>query len=204
MDMGSISAAVTSLRIAGDIAKGLVSLHTMAEVQSKAIELNQQIIDAQQQIFTANAAQTALVERVRDLEGQIARMEDWDAQKQRYKLAAPFAGCMVYALQKSMSDGEPPHYLCTSCFQKAQRSILQGKEAGGGMSRALPGLRGQCWFAAADSTRSHQFSLCAGHEHSPIISRSSAPYLSSSPCISPIKATTQSRSPFHFGGIAVA
>jgi hypothetical protein len=53
----------------------------MAEVQSKAIELNQKIIDAQHQIFAANASQTTVVERARELEGQVARMKDWDTQK---------------------------------------------------------------------------------------------------------------------------
>jgi len=128
MDFAAIGAAVTSLRMAGDIAKGLVSLHTMAEVQGKAIELNEKIIAAQHQIYEANTTQATLVERVRELESQIARMKGWDAQKQRYKLAAPFPGCMVYALQKSMSNGEPPHYFCTACFQKGQPSILQGRE----------------------------------------------------------------------------
>lgn len=134
MDMGSILAAVNSLKVAGDIAKGLISLKTMAEVQSKAIELNQQIIDAQHQIFAANTTQTALVERIRELESQVTRMKDWDAQKQRYKLATPYTGCMVYALQKSMSDGQPPHYLCASCFQQGQTSILQGMEQSVGHS----------------------------------------------------------------------
>jgi hypothetical protein len=130
MDMGSITAAVGSLKAAGDIAKGLISLKTTTEVQTKAIELNEKIIDAQHQIFAANAAQSNLLERIRDLESQLARLHDWDSQKQRYKLAAPFVGCMVYALQKSMSDGETAHYLCTACFQKGQPSILQAKEAG--------------------------------------------------------------------------
>jgi hypothetical protein len=100
----------------------------MAEVQAKAIDLNEKIIDAQHRIFEANAAQSELVERIRQLEGQITRMKDWDAQKQRYRLATPFPGCMVYALQKSMSDGQPAHYLCTACFQNGQPSILQSKE----------------------------------------------------------------------------
>jgi hypothetical protein len=108
MDIGSIAAAVNSLRTAGDIAKGLISLNTMTEVQSMAIELNQKIIEAQHQIFAANAAQTALVERIRDLEGHIARMKDWDAQKQRYQLVTPYSGIPVYALKKSMSEGEGP------------------------------------------------------------------------------------------------
>jgi hypothetical protein len=125
MDVGTISAAVTSLRVASDIAKGLISLHTMTEVQSKAIELNQAIIDAQHRIFEANASQTALIDRIRELEGQVARMKDWDAQKQRYKLKHPQNGGLVYALQKAMSNSEPPHYICTSCFERGERSILQ-------------------------------------------------------------------------------
>ena len=124
MDAGAIGAAVTSLRAAGDIAKGLISLHTMVEVQTKALELNEKIIDAQHRIFEANAQQSTLVDRVRELEGEIARMKDWDAEKKRYKGASPAAGAFVYALQRSMSDGEPPHYLCANCFKQGKASPL--------------------------------------------------------------------------------
>lgn len=130
MDLGSISAAFSSLKAASDLAKGLVSLNTTTEVQRRVIELNEKIIEAHQLILLAQATQAALVDRVRDLEREIARMKDWEGQKQRYKLAAPFPGCMVYAVQKSMSNGETPHYLCTSCFQKGEPSILQGKTIG--------------------------------------------------------------------------
>src|SRR5713226_5214842 len=125
IDMGSIAAAVGSLKTAGEIAKGLISLNTMAEVQSKAIELNQKIIDAQHQIFAANTAQTVLVQRVGELEKKIADIEAWGTEKQRYQLKAPFPGAMVYAVQKSMSNGEPPHYLCATCFKTGKPSILQ-------------------------------------------------------------------------------
>ena len=137
MDMSVITAAVTSLRMAGDIATGLMSLKTLSDVQSKAIELNAKIIEAQNRIFEANASQMSLVERVRELESQLAQMQDWESQKQRYKLATPFPGCMVYALQKSMSEGEPAHYLCTNCFQRGQKSILQGKQVSNGMKPSL-------------------------------------------------------------------
>src|SRR5688572_19678532 len=124
MDIAAIGSAVSSLRVAGEIAKGLISLNTMAEVQAKAIELNSKLIQAQHDIFAANAAQSALVERVRALEGEITAMKDWDAQKKRYKLTTPYGGVTVYALQKSMSDGEPPHYICANCFQTNKRSML--------------------------------------------------------------------------------
>lgn len=128
IDIGSIGAAVASLKTAGEIAVALMDLKSATDIQGKVIELNQKIIAAQHQVFAANQAQTALVEEVRDLKSQIAQMKDWEAQKQRYKLAAPSDGGFVYALQKSMSDGEPPHYLCAACFKKGKPSILQGRE----------------------------------------------------------------------------
>jgi hypothetical protein len=124
MDMTSIAAAASSIKALGDIAKGLMSLHTMTEVQSVAVELNGKILDAYHQIFAANEAQSELVERVRELESQVARMKDWDAQKERYQLVTPFAGIPVYALKKAVSGGEAPHYLCANCFQKGQRAFI--------------------------------------------------------------------------------
>src|SRR5258708_6226236 len=125
MDMGSIAAAVNSLKVAGDIAVSLVNLKTMAEVQAKAIELNQKIITAQHDIFAANAAQSALIQRVSELEKEIASVKAWEAQKQRYQLAIPFAGITVYALKKSMSDGEPSHYICANCYHNGKRAMIQ-------------------------------------------------------------------------------
>lgn len=115
----------TSLRTAGHIVKGLMGLQTTAEVQAKAIELNGLILDAQGELLAANVAQSKLVDEVRELNDQIERMQDWETQKQRYKLVMPYPGCFVYALRKSMSNDEPPHYLCTSCYEQNKRSILQ-------------------------------------------------------------------------------
>ena len=92
MDMGSIAAAASSLKVAGEIAAGLISLKNMAEVQAKAIELNQKLIAAQHEIFAANAAHSTLVQRVRELEQQIAEMKAWHEQKKRYKLTNPWEG----------------------------------------------------------------------------------------------------------------
>lgn len=124
MDMASIAAAISSLKVAGDIAVGLINLKSATDVNTIAVELNQKILAAQHALFEANATQTALVERIRELEGQIAAMKDWDAQKKRYKLVTPYTGVTVYAMQQSMCDGEPPHYICANCFQNNKRSML--------------------------------------------------------------------------------
>ena len=123
-----ITAAVGSLKVAGEIAVGLVNLKTMGEVQTKAIELNQKIISAQHEIFAAHTAQTALIQRVGELEKQIANMEAWETEKQRYQMVIPYPGATVYALKKTMSEGEPAHYVCASCYQTGKRSILQCRE----------------------------------------------------------------------------
>lgn len=136
MDLGQIASAVGSLKVAGEIAVSLINLKTMAEVQAKAIELNQKIISAQHDVFAANAAQTALINQIRELESQIAAMKAWDTEKQRYKLASPETGAVVCALKKDMSNGEPPHYLCANCFKQGKQSILND----------LPGKRNSHWW----------------------------------------------------------
>jgi len=126
--LAEMIAAANSLKAAGQIAIGLINVKATTEVQAKAIELNQLILAAQGDLFAANAAQSALIDELRELKQQIVRMKHWETEKQRYELAAPFPGCMVYALKRSMSGGQTPHYLCASCYQKGQPSILQGKE----------------------------------------------------------------------------
>lgn len=129
IDMGSIAAVLSSLNTAKEIAKGMVNLHTAAEIQAATIDLNGKIIDAQQQLFSVNQAQTAQADRIRELESQIAAMENWNTEKQRYQMATPYSGVTVYAVKKSMSEGEPPHYLCANCFQSRKRSILANTTA---------------------------------------------------------------------------
>lgn len=104
----------------------MISLKTMAEVQAKAIELNAKILSAQHELFAANAAQSQFIERIRELEEQIANKEAWNAQKQRYRLATPYSGVTAFALQKAMSNGEPPHYVCANCFQGGKLAIPEG------------------------------------------------------------------------------
>jgi rubrerythrin len=130
-DMAMIQSAIGSIKIASEIAVGLVNLRTMSEVQSKAIELNQKLIEAQHSIFAANAAQSALVEEVRGLKEELVRVKAWESEKQRYKLATPWTGALMYALKESMNSGEPPHWICTKCYQDGRKSILNGREERG-------------------------------------------------------------------------
>lgn len=131
MDMSLIQGTISGLKLAGDIAKGLLELKTMSEVQGKVIELQSAILSAQSSALSANADQAAMVEEIRALKEEIARVKAWEIQKERYKLHSPWEGSVVYALKQSMSNFEPPHWICTSCYENGRKSILnqtQGKD----------------------------------------------------------------------------
>jgi hypothetical protein len=127
-DMVLIQGAIGGLKTAFDIATGISKLNTMAEVNAKAIELQQIILSAQTSAFAANSEQFAMIQRIRDLEDELARVKAWETERQRYKLVSPFSGAMVYAVQKAMSNGEPAHYLCTNCYRSGKASILQNTQ----------------------------------------------------------------------------
>lgn len=124
-DMVLFQGAMTGLKAAADIALGLSKLKTMAEVNAKAIELQQIILGVQSTALTAQSEQAALVQRIRDLEQEVVRVKAWEAQKQRYALVKPWEGAVAYALKKSMCAGEPPHWICPHCYEDGRRSMLQ-------------------------------------------------------------------------------
>ena len=118
---------VSSISTFGLIVKGLQSIKDLAvgvEVKSKVTELYDVILAGQQAALEENIKQRALLDTVRELEEKIASMEAWDTEKQRYQLAPPWTGAVIYALKKSAGDTEPAHWICTTCYQQGKKSIL--------------------------------------------------------------------------------
>ncbi len=124
VDLALFQGAVTGLKTAADIAIGISKLKTMTEVTAKAIELQQVILSAQSDALAAQSAQFSLIERIRDLEDELTEMKAWETEKQRYKLITPWTGSLTYGLKESMKGAEPPHYLCTNCYEDGRKSIL--------------------------------------------------------------------------------
>ncbi len=124
MDMSIIQGTIAGLKLAGDIAKGLLELKTLSEVRGKVSELQNALLSAQTSAIEANAAQFSMVEEIRALKEEMARMKAWNSEKQRYQLYAPWNGAVVYALKKTMSNSEPPHWICTNCYEDGKKSIL--------------------------------------------------------------------------------
>lgn len=125
MDIGSFVAAFQGLQSAKDIASGLISLKTAAEVSAKAVELNGIVADVQGKLFEAQAEQSTLLRQVDLLEKEVVKLKDWQHERQRYELHKLPAGGLAYRVKPAMQGSEPEHYLCANCYQDGVKSILQ-------------------------------------------------------------------------------
>jgi hypothetical protein len=137
IDAGSIAAAIGSLKTAADIAKGFLDLKEAAAVQGRVIELQGVILSAQSSALAAQSEQMTSLDRIRQLERQIAHLEAWDMEKKRYQLAEVAPGLTAYSLKPGMENGEPPHQICASCYNKGHKSPLQVETRYPGMAEVL-------------------------------------------------------------------
>lgn len=142
MDMSLIQGTISGLKVAGDIAKGLLELKSISDVQGNVIELQSAILSAQSSALSANADQAAMVEEIRALKEEVARVKAWEAQKQRYQLTQFRNGPgVVYALKESMSNSEPPHWICTKCYEDGKRMILHPATVNGFIHIVCPSCK---------------------------------------------------------------
>ncbi len=116
----------------------------LIEFQNALIGLNSMLASVQQENATLRAQKN-------DAEAELKRVKDWEAQKERYQLVTPYSGVFAYALKKSMSNGEAPHYLCANCFETTKRSFLAHTTATNGFVTVVCSA---CRFAAATRWRS--------------------------------------------------
>ena len=125
IDIGSISSLAGSLKAASDIAKAMIALRDAEAFQAKAIELNREIMSAQSSALAAYSDQAAMIERIGNLEKQIAELEAWEREKERYQLTDHGGGTFTYGLKTGMEGSEPFHRICAHCYQQRRKSILQ-------------------------------------------------------------------------------
>jgi hypothetical protein len=108
VDMGAITGFATSMRAAVEITKAMKDLHDANLLQTKTFELTREILAAQGYAMEAVAAQSALLERVRQLEEEKADLEAWNTEKQRYELKTIQTGVTVYALKPGRRTEKRP------------------------------------------------------------------------------------------------
>ena len=155
VDMSAIGVVATSLNTLVNMTKAMKDVHDATLFDSKVFELQRAILETQQSVFAANEERTALIEEIRAAKAQIARLEAWEAEKQRYELKDVGRGSLAYAIKETMRGGEPPHQICAHCYQKDHKRILQPHISGLGRELICPDCKatlsvGSVDFGAAD------------------------------------------------------
>jgi hypothetical protein len=125
MDGTSILGAMQALQFGAQAVNGILTLKVGAEVQTKAIELNTQIIAAQGHIMQIQSEYALTVKKIESLEKEIMSLKAWDAEKKRYNLEQVYIGALAYVFEPIKGESKPSHWLCVQCFDNHKKSPLQ-------------------------------------------------------------------------------
>ncbi|MGI4819467.1 MAG: hypothetical protein ACRYFE_13230 [Janthinobacterium lividum] len=124
--MTDIPLAVGSLQAALDIAKSLVGIRDQAMVQSRVIELNQIILQAQEEATDAREERNNLRRKIYTLEQEIANHNEWRKEAALYELKDMGQGVVLYVRK---ANDQPNHILCPNCFSVHKKSFVQKTQA---------------------------------------------------------------------------
>lgn len=125
MPAAEITAAVTSIRAAYDLTKGMIVQRDADKLTAQARELNTLLLDVLDKGISAREAQLEQLDEIRALKAEIADLKSWDAEQKRYELKSVGTGAMVYVLKPDERGTEPPHWLCPNCFAQHKKSFFQ-------------------------------------------------------------------------------
>lgn len=120
-----ISAAVSSAKVALDIAKAAHGLTNYNELVAAVYEVNAKLLDATSVALASQEKQSALIEEVGLLKEKLRSVENWESQMQCYELHQFATGVYAYSSKEFMQNGQPPHNLCATCVSNGKKTILQ-------------------------------------------------------------------------------
>jgi hypothetical protein len=126
MDITAIEATVSTVSQASQIVGALIKQRDKAMIAEAVAQLNELLMSAQGQALAAQKEQFALAKSKDQLEKRVLQLENWEAEKQRYKLVHAHHGTFAYLLDKeSVKPGETVHLMCQPCADKGQKGVLQ-------------------------------------------------------------------------------
>ena len=123
--LGEISAAISGVKGAYDIAQGLKGIHDAVKRDEAISTLVGTLIMAQGEQLAAQQRISNLLKIKDQLEAEIATLRAWGAEKETYELKAISAGAFAYMKKPAARGDETPHWLCQTCFEDGKKSAFQ-------------------------------------------------------------------------------
>ena len=130
VDASSIELFLESLKSASTISRELLGLVRGGAAsdkigEDKIGEMNAKILEAQQFAMVTQSDHFSLSKRVGDLEKELVDLKDFRREKQNYEFQSIGDTAFVYAYKPTVESAKPPHWLCSTCCDQDQKSILQ-------------------------------------------------------------------------------
>ncbi len=96
------------------------------ELNAQLMHLGAEVFRIQKEGLESTERERAALTRIHDLEGQVRKLEQRLADRERYELVEDHPGTLTLRLKEACRNGEPVHHLCPGCMDnKAVKSILQ-------------------------------------------------------------------------------
>lgn len=150
-----ISALLTSLVAAKELARGLVSERDARKFAAIHNDLTERLTDVQLKLAEVVHVLSERTTRVHALEDRVREFEQKEALRHRYELAEIAPGVFAYRL-KPVSElcadqSEPPHLICQSCLDiRNVKSVLNRMRKDGPAFRLVCG---NCDFSVREDGR---------------------------------------------------
>ena len=120
----TLSTALSVTKTLRDLVKG--DKPNIEEIRNTIVALQDSLIDLQGLVLAGQDREAALTADKRTLEGELARLRDWQKEMSEYRLENIAPGAVVYVHQPSRSDPDTAHWLCQPCADEhRKKSVLQ-------------------------------------------------------------------------------
>jgi regulator of replication initiation timing len=120
MDIATIGAAASSLKVVKDVFTWLLESKIEAESRTKVLEALKAVGDAQDNLYRLREELFVLQTENRDLKTKLTENEEWKARLAKYRLVETAGGAHVYRTEEGTT-----HFACPSCIEKKEIQILQ-------------------------------------------------------------------------------
>jgi len=130
MVTGEITAFVTSVRAAYDIAKGIGSLKVEVERNQAVSKILEILLSVQSDALSMQTKYQELLQSKDDLSKKLMEYEKWSETESQYELKEINPDVFVRSYKTSNQSQQPNHWLCTKCWEDKKKAILQKHHTG--------------------------------------------------------------------------